>query len=371
MFCHSLRAFLLHEGIRQALVVIGRGEQSLYEAALRRSGIEGMSEAVKLLPPREGGANRQESVRAGLEALENHAPEKILIHDAARPMVAGEEISACLQALKQAEAVVPVLPVDDALKHCGSAEDLRADLHHVPREEYRRALTPQGFDYAALLRAHREFPGASLPDDAALMEKAGVKALAIAAKRGNFKVTHSEDFARAEAAIHQRDGGHSGNFARVGWGFDAHRLVAEKSLRLCGVDIAHEFGLEGHSDADVGLHALTDAIFGALAAGDMGEHFPPHDARWRNADSSLFLAHASDMAQQAGFRIEHVDVTLICEAPKIAPHRQAMRKAVADILNLTIDNVSIKATSTEGMGFPGRGEGIAAQAVATLSRRGG
>ena len=359
LFCHALKAFLAHEDIHRALVVVGAGEESLYRTALQQAG---MAQEAKLLPPVCGGASRQESVRAGLEALAHDPPQKILVHDGARPALRREDISACLEALRHDAAVAPALPLTDALKRCDGEEILR----HAPRQEYRLALTPQGFDYAALLQAHRDLAHACLPDDAAVMERAGVPVRAIAGRQGNFKVTHAGDFARAEAAL-----GASRPLARVGWGCDVHRLAAGRPLRLCGVEIPHAQGLAGHSDADVGLHALTDAILGAVAAGDIGEHFPPDDARWRNADSGTFLAHAAEMARQAGFCIEHVDITLVCETPRLAPHRLAMRQAVAGLLGLALDNVSIKATTTEGLGFLGRKEAIAAQAVAGLSRRTG
>ena len=364
LFCHSLRAFLAHAGIQRVLVVIGAGERPLYDSALRQAGI---GEQAKLLPPACGGASRQESVCAGLEALADCPPQNILVHDGARPMVCQGDISACIEALQNADAVAPALPLDDALKQL----DETASLQHAPREEYRLAQTPQGFAYAALLQAHRQLAGSSLPDgslpdDAAVMQQAGVPARAIAGRRENFKLTHAADFTRAEAVL----GSDCRPLARIGWGFDVHRLVAGKPLLLCGIDIPYTHGLEGHSDADVGLHALADAILGAIAAGDIGEHFPPTDERWRNADSRIFLAHAAELARKAGFAVEQADITLICESPKIAPHRLAMRHAVADILGLPLEQVSIKATTTEGLGFLGRKEAIAAQAAAGLSHAG-
>ena len=359
LLCHSLRAFLSHKGIDQVLVVIHREHLSLYEAAVERLG------DARLLPPVFGGESRQESAYAGLKSLEPREPpetlasKKILIHDAARPLVSHEDIDACLEALAYANAVVPVLPLTDALKQ----QDDSGGLRHVPRQSYRRALTPQGFNFDLILRSHRSFEQESLPDDAALAEQAGIPLRAIEGRQGNFKVTYAEDFLRAEAILAARAP------ARTGWGYDVHRFTEGNSVRLCGVDIPHDKALAGHSDADVGLHALTDAILGAIAAGDIGAHFPPSDPQWSNADSGRFLAHANGLARQAGFCVHHVDITFICEAPKLSPHRDAMRKAVAGILEIGIDNVSIKATTTEGLGFLGRGEGIAAQAVANLAPR--
>ena len=357
LLCHSLRAFLSHKGIDRVQVVIHREHLPLYEAA-----VEGLGDA-RLLPPVFGGDSRQESARKGLESLEKLAPRYVLIHDAARPLVSHEDIDACLEALDHAEAVVPVLPLTDALKQ----QDDSSALRHVPRQSYRLALTPQGFDFVAILKAHRAYAQESLPDDAALAEQAGISLHAIEGRQGNFKVTYTEDFLRAEALLTARTP------ARTGWGYDVHRFAdiqaTRKPLRLCGVDIPHSKYLVGHSDADVGLHALTDAILGAIAAGDIGEHFPPNDPQWSNVDSSRFLSHANGLARQAGFCVHHVDITFICEAPKLSPYRDAMRKAVAEILEMDIDNVNIKATTTEGLGFLGRGEGIAAQAVANLAPR--
>lgn len=365
LFCHALRVFLGHGEIDRVLTVIGAGEEEAYRQGVRHAGLESHA---KLLAPVVGGAERQDSARAGVEALcggdAKSAPRHVLLHDAARPLVSVEDISACLNGLRDAAAVIPVLPLTDALKSWDGTH-----LRHTPREDYRLAITPQGFDCAALLRAHRECAGESLPDDAALMEKIGVPIRAIGGRRDNIKITHSQDFQRAEALLSAAARHPESPLLRVGCGFDAHPLAAGRELRLCGVRIKHERGLTGHSDADVGLHALTDALLGALAAGDIGEHFPPSDARWRDADSRGFLSHAVDMARAEGFAVAHADVTLLCEAPQLAPHRRAMQEAVAAILELPPERVSVKATRTEGMGFVGRKEGIAAQAVVGLARR--
>ncbi len=309
---------------------------------------------LALPAPVTGGADRQESVRLGLEALVAEAPDFVLIHDAARPLVSPALIGRVVAALEGgADAVVPVLPVTDALK--------RADgeaLTNVSREGLYRAQTPQGFRFNAILAAHRAQMGEAAVDDIAIAEKAGLKIITVAGDEANMKITAAEDFAHAERLL--------GGQTRTGLGFDAHRFGEGDHVWLCGLKIAHSAGLVGHSDADAGLHALTDAILGALGNGDIGLHFPPTDERWRGASSDKFLKHASDLVAQAGGSIVHCDVTLICEAPKITPHREAMRARVAEILGLELSRISVKATTTEGMGFTGRREGIAAQAVATI-----
>jgi len=309
---------------------------------------------LQLLAPATGGPNRQESVRLGLEALAAHAPAFVLIHDAARPLASPALIARVTEALKKgAQAVVPVMPVTDALKR------VEGDwLAAVSRDGLFRAQTPQGFRFDAILAAHRAQRGREAVDDIAIAENAGMKVTIVAGDERNMKITAPEDFAMAESLLNGQ--------TRTGMGFDAHRFGPGDHIWLCGLKIAHNAGLIGHSDADAGLHALTDAILGALGAGDIGQHFPPTDKRWRGASSDKFLKHASDLVAQAGGNVVHCDVTLICEAPKVSPHREAMRARVAEILDLVASRVSIKATTTEGMGFTGRREGIAAQAVATI-----
>ncbi len=307
-----------------------------------------------LLAPATGGPNRQESVRLGLEALAAHAPAFVLIHDAARPLVSPALIARVTEALKKgAQAVVPILPVTDALKR---AEADR--LATLSRDGLFRAQTPQGFRFDAILAVHRAQRGREAADDIEIAENAGMKITTVVGDERNMKITAPEDFARAESLLNGQ--------TRTGMGFDAHRFGPGDHVWLCGLKIAHNAGLIGHSDADAGLHALTDAILGALGAGDIGQHFPPTDERWRGASSDKFLKHASDLVAQAGGNVVHCDVTLICEAPKVSPHREAMRARVAEILDLDVPRVSVKATTTEGMGFTGRREGIAAQAVATI-----
>ena len=351
LLCHSLGCFLTHDGIDAIRVVLKPSQHLLYEDAL-----EHLQLRDKLLDPVEGGETRQQSARAGLESIESLAPDVVLIHDAARPFVRHEDINACLEGLAYSKAVVPSIPLTDALKQYDNGV-----LRHVPRDSYRLALTPQGFDFATLLQAHRTLTEHSFPDDAALIEHTGISVKSIEGRRSNFKITFAEDFFRAEVMFN------SPTRSRTGFGYDVHRFTSGTCVRLCGVDIPFEKSLAGHSDADVGLHALTDAILGAIAAGDIGSHFSSSDPRWQDSDSSVFLNHAVELAEKEGFYVHHVDITLICEAPNLAPYRGAMREAVADILDIDVSAVSVKATTTEGLGFLGRGEGIAAQAVASLS----
>jgi 2-C-methyl-D-erythritol 4-phosphate cytidylyltransferase/2-C-methyl-D-erythritol 2,4-cyclodiphosphate synthase len=298
-----------------------------------------------------GGASRQASVRAALEALAADAPDFVLIHDAARPRCPADVVERLLAALDGAAGAIPVLPVVDSL---ALAQDgLMAGM--ADREALRRVQTPQAFRYDAILSAHRRWSGAATAsDDAQVARAAG---LAVALVEGDLrmrKLTFAEDFVDALA------------FPRTGTGFDVHRLAEGEELWLCGVRLAHDRGLTGHSDADVALHAVVDAILGAAGAGDIGQHFPPSDPRWRGAPSSRFIQHAVALAHEAGLRVGNVDLTVICEAPKIGPHRDAMRARLAELLGVAIEAVNVKATTTERLGFAGRGEGIAAQAVATL-----
>jgi 2-C-methyl-D-erythritol 4-phosphate cytidylyltransferase/2-C-methyl-D-erythritol 2,4-cyclodiphosphate synthase len=292
-----------------------------------------------------------------LEALKDQKAATVLIHDAARPLVEASTITAVAAALETFAGAIPVMPVPDTLK--------RVTIHTVKttvsRDGLASAQTPQGFRYPEILAAHQEAIELSLTDDAAVAEHAGLLVAAVAGARQNFKLTTAEDFAMAEALLAAR------RQTRTGQGFDVHRFGPGDHVWLCGVKVSHGQGLIGHSDADVGLHALTDAILGAIAKGDIGQHFSPSDERWRAAPSHLFLAHAAELVRDQGGRIEHVDVTLICERPKVAPLRDAMIARIAEILALQSTCVSVKATTTEGLGFTGRSEGIAAQAIATVS----
>lgn len=347
---HTLRPFLGSGGVESTLVVINAGDMARYQAA---------TEGLDLPPPVMGGARRQDSVRLGLEALAEMAGEdaRVLIHDAARPFPSSGLISRVCSALDNHIAALPVLDVADTLK---SGKDGLV-TGTVPRTGIYRAQTPQGFHLPPLLAAHRRFIDEDVTDDAALMELAGHQIAMVEGEKNAFKVTNASDLARAESMLAaQMD-------IRVGSGFDVHRFDEGDHVMLCGVRVPHTQGLAGHSDADVGLHALTDAILGALGEGDIGQHFPPNNPKWRGADSSLFLKEAGARVTARGGRINHLDLTIIAEAPKVAPQRDAMIARVAEILQIQPSRVSIKATTTERLGFTGRKEGMAAQATATLA----
>ncbi|MBU6505995.1 MAG: bifunctional 2-C-methyl-D-erythritol 4-phosphate cytidylyltransferase/2-C-methyl-D-erythritol 2,4-cyclodiphosphate synthase [Alphaproteobacteria bacterium] len=345
---HSLTTLAAHPGIDRVRVVYNPDDTAHYARA---------SAGLDLLPPVAGGAARQDSVRLGLESLAELAPERVLIHDGARPFLDRGTIDRVLAALADASAAVPALKLADTIKR---ADDGRV-LETVDRAQLWRAQTPQGFRYRDILAAHRAAKGMDLPDDAAVAERAGLAVRLVAGGEDNIKVTTPEDLARAERWAAARLGD-----VRTGQGFDVHAFGPGDHVWLCGIKVQHDHGLVGHSDADCGLHALTDAILGALGAGDIGVHFPPSDPQWRGAPSHRFLRHAADLVAKAGGGIAHVDVTLICESPKVGPHRAAMVARIAEILALDATRVSVKATTTERLGFTGRGEGIAAQAVATL-----
>lgn len=298
-----------------------------------------------------GGATRQASVMLALEALEAHCPSFVLIHDAARPDLPEAVARRLLEALKSHPAAIPVLPVVDSL-----AIDTNGLMTgSARREELRRVQTPQAFRYPEILAAHRAWNDELMAgDDAQVARAAGLTVAHVDGDERLHKLTFAEDFKAVTL------------YPRTGSGFDVHRLVSGEELWLCGLLIPHDKGLSGHSDADVALHALVDAILGAVGAGDIGQHFPPSDPQWRGADSGQFVRHAVKVAAETGYAIGNVDVTIICEAPKITPHREAMRVRVAELLSVAVNAVSVKATTTEGLGLTGRGEGIAAQAIATL-----
>ncbi len=345
----SVMAFADHPRVDAVLVVIADGHRALYESA---------TAGLDLLAPVTGGAERQESVRLGLESLAASAPDRVLIHDAARPLVPPVVIDRVLDALDASPAALPVLPVVDTLKR-GSLGRVEAT---VPREGLWRAQTPQGFRFPEILAAHREAAdGPPATDDAALAERAGLAVTLVAGAEDAAKLTTPDDLARAEARLTRQFE------TRVGTGFDVHRIGPGSTMILGGVSIPHPGALVGHSDADVCLHALTDAILGALGDGDIGAHFPPSDPRWRGASSDRFLGDAVRRVRDRGGRIVHLDLTVICERPKIGPHRAAMRERIAGICDLPVDRVSVKATTTGRLGFTGRGEGVAAQAAATLA----
>jgi 2-C-methyl-D-erythritol 4-phosphate cytidylyltransferase/2-C-methyl-D-erythritol 2,4-cyclodiphosphate synthase len=301
-----------------------------------------------------GGATRTRSVAAGLAALSTNPPEAVLVHDAARPFVTAEHVRSVLAALEGAEGALPALPVGDTLKRAEAAQVVGT----VDRDNLHRAQTPQAFRYAALARAYAS--GAEATDDAALVEQAGGRVVLTPGDPHLFKLTYPEDFAMAEALAG------SARITVVGQGYDVHAFGPGDRVWLCGVEIAHDRALVGHSDADAGLHALTDALLGAIGAGDIGDHFPPSDPQWKGAASDRFLLHALSLVAAQGGRVLNVDVTLICERPKVKPHREAMRIRLAELLGLPLQRVSVKATTSERLGFTGREEGLAAQAVAAV-----
>ncbi len=348
---HAVESFRRHPAVGQIRVVIHPDDRVLYDKALG---------GLDLPEPVPGGATRQESVRLGLEGLAPVAPDKVLIHDAARPFVPASVVAAVIDALEEEVGAIAALPLVDSLKRGrdGGIQD------SVARESLWRAQTPQGFRFPEILAAHRTLAagdGEALTDDAAVAQAMGHAVKLIEGATESFKVTTAEDLARAERWLAGAQ-----TETRTGSGFDVHRFGAGDFVTLCGIEIPHSAGLQGHSDADVGLHALTDAILGALAAGDIGQHFPPSDPQWKGADSALFLRHAMAMVKDRGGRFVHCDVTLICEAPKVGPHRAEMQQRVAEILDCDPQRINVKATTTERLGFTGRGEGIAAQATATL-----
>ncbi len=350
LLAHAIAA-LRHPRIDRIQVVIGEGQEAVYREA---------AGAFALPSPVLGGATRRESVRNGLEALAaTGGAGKVLIHDAARPFLPGAVVDRLLDALERSEAAVPVLPVVDTL--AGGGVELGET---VPRDELVRVQTPQAFRFEAIRRAHSHWRGGEATDDAQVARAAGVQVALVAGDPALEKLTYEADFVRAEAMLRAR------LVPRTGSGFDVHRFGPGDGIWLGGVRIPHSAGLIGHSDADVALHALADALLGAIAAGDIGDHFPPSDDKWRGAASSLFIEHVRTLLEQAGARIAHVDLTIIAEAPKVAPYRAVMREAVAGLLRVPLGSVSIKATTTERLGFIGRGEGIAAEAVATVLTEG-
>ena len=344
---HSVDA-LVAAGIAPIVVVIPPGGEELANRALQD--VKG----IVFVP---GGATRQESVRLGLEALADAAPDQVLIHDAARPVLPQPVIGRLLLALHTAAAAIPVLTVVDSLTHVQSSDSGEIMGPPARREDLRRVQTPQAFRYADILSAHRGWLGpADAGDDAQVAQAAGIDIALVEGEEALHKLTFASDFVPDVPLV------------RVGTGYDVHRLSEGDELWLCGVRIDHSHGLAGHSDADVAIHALVDALLGAVGAGDIGQHFPPSDQRWKGAPSHMFLAHAVSLVAEAGYVLGNADVTIICEAPKIGPHRTAMRTKLAEIMDVDPTVVSVKATTTEKLGFTGRSEGIAAQAAVSVIR---
>ncbi len=345
MLRHSYAAFAEHHAIDDIFVAIGEGQDSEARAAL-----QGLPQATLLI----GGGTRRESVRNGLEAIANAGgADQVLIHDAARPFLSARIIDDLIDALLEAPGAVPSLPVVDSL-----ARGVGALSETVERDNLWRIQTPQAFRFDAILGAHRDWSGAEPSDDARMLMANKAEVRMVAGDEALAKFTFARDF----------DGHDMMPAVRSGSGFDVHRLATGEELWLCGVKLEHDKGLSGHSDADVAIHALTDAILGAMALGDIGDHFPPSDAQWRGAPSDRFLQHAMKLASDAGYSLANADVTIICEEPRIGPHKQAMRACLAEIMGVDIDRISVKATTTEKLGYTGRGEGIAAQAVATFEK---
>lgn len=348
---HAASAFCTHPAIAGVRVVIHPDDRGLYDAAV---------DGLDLLTPVPGGETRQESCRLGIESLAGLAPESVLIHDAARPFVDTAIIDRAIAALEIHQGALVAIPVVDTLKREYPAETGPEVAGTVSRDGLWRAQTPQAFRYADIRAAHRDAAGAGLTDDAAVAERAALSVALVRGSEENFKVTTEQDLRRAERVVA------AAMDVRTGFGFDVHAFGVGDHIMLCGVKVPYRRGLVGHSDADVGLHALTDALLGAVGAGDIGVHFPPSDPQWKGASSDIFLRGAAAILAECGGSITSLDLTVICEAPKVRPHHGAMVARVAAILELPESRVSIKATTTEHLGFIGRGEGIAAQALATV-----
>ncbi|MDD5586532.1 MAG: bifunctional 2-C-methyl-D-erythritol 4-phosphate cytidylyltransferase/2-C-methyl-D-erythritol 2,4-cyclodiphosphate synthase [Alphaproteobacteria bacterium] len=345
----SVLAFLGHPHIDRIQVVISPQHRDLYDRAVAGLGLPA---------PVHGGATRQDSVRLGLEALAQTArPDFVMIHDAARPLIDAATITAVRKALDQAKGAIAAKPLVDTLKR-GSSDSI---TETIDRSNLWQAHTPQAFHFDAILAAHLAAKGAQLTDDAAVAEKAGMPVTLVPSNPDNMKITNPDDLGRAARLLGQNFGD-----IRTGLGFDVHRLVPGDVIHLGGIAIPHDRTLEGHSDADVILHAVVDALLGTMSAGDIGTHFPPSDPQWKGADSALFVRHAVQMINERGGMIAHVDVTVMCEQPKLGPHREAIRARMTELLEVNPDRVSLKATTTERLGFTGREEGIAAHAVATV-----
>lgn len=344
MLWHSYAALAAHHAVDQVYVAIAAGQEA--EAA---DALVGLKEPIFV----QGGATRRESVHLGLNAIAARgAVDQVLIHDAARPFLPAHVIDDLLDALLLAPGAVPALPVVDSLSR---GDEVLSET--VEREHLWRIQTPQAFAFQDIYVAHQSWTGTEPSDDARMIMAQGGDVRIVRGAEALNKFTFSSDFA----------GNNMPSF-RSGNGFDVHRLVPDAELWLCGVQIPHDKGLDGHSDADVGMHALTDAILGAIAKGDIGDHFPPSDPQWRGASSDRFLAHAMKLARQDGFDLSNADVTIICEQPKVGPFRGQMRARLAEIMSVDVDKISVKATTTEMLGFTGRGEGIAAQATATFEK---
>jgi 2-C-methyl-D-erythritol 4-phosphate cytidylyltransferase/2-C-methyl-D-erythritol 2,4-cyclodiphosphate synthase len=357
LLARTIDAFAQARAVDDILVVIRPEDASLYRESTE-------ARAGRLRQPVAGGARRQDSVRAGLEALAGDAPSSVLIHDAARPFVSAALIDRVIATLERHQGALPCLPVTDTLKWVARGKVVGT----AERDQLWRAQTPQGFRFEAILAAHRaaaKEPAREFTDDAGVAEWFGLDVALVQGSEDNRKLTTAEDLKLADELFNPRAANESGTI-RVAQGYDVHAFGAGDAVILCGVTIPHPKKLIGHSDADVGLHALTDALLGTIANGDIGTHFPPSDARWRGVASEVFLKHAASLVRERGGAIVHADLTLLCEAPRVGPYRDLMRSRIAEMLGITPAQVSIKATTNEGLGFIGRGEGIAAMATATV-----
>ena len=350
IFYRTLATFISHPVIAGVQAVIHPDDKEMYENV-----IENLSSS-KLLVSVDGGDTRQQSVRLGLESLKDLAPDHVLIHDAARPFVSHKIISRVIDALGSSEGAIAAIPVNDTLKK----SDTNFISKTIDRSKLWQAQTPQGFVFSEIYRAHKICKVNNLTDDATVAEKAGIAVELVVGSPDNVKITTMDDFLRAERTL--------GWEYRTGIGFDVHRFCKGKEVAICGIKIPHTHALKGHSDADVALHAISDALFGSVAAGDIGDYFPPSDVRWKDVASDVFLLKARDIICENMAQIVNVDITIICEEPKIGPYRKKMRSSVAEILKISEDQISIKATTTEQLGFLGRKEGIAVNAVATIKK---
>jgi 2-C-methyl-D-erythritol 4-phosphate cytidylyltransferase / 2-C-methyl-D-erythritol 2,4-cyclodiphosphate synthase len=346
---HSIDTFHNHIDVDEICVVYNKADHFLYEKSIK---------GLQILHSVEGGLTRQESVFNGLNAIKSINPDIALIHDAARAFVDQGTITRVINKIKATgDGVIPALPVNDTLKSI----DYNIVEGTSPREKLYRAQTPQGFIFSKIYQAHENLYGKSLTDDASIFEEVGEMVRIVEGSEYNFKVTSKEDFMKAEKLF-----GFEEMETRVGQGFDVHKFKDGNSVTLCGIKVPHSQSLKGHSDADVALHAITDALLGAISKGDIGDHFPPTDTKWKDVPSSLFLQHARDLIEAEKGKITNIDLTILCEAPKITPYKEKMRNNVAEILNISPYRVSVKATTTERLGFTGREEGIAAMATASI-----
>ena len=351
---HSLGVFCAHPAVSCVRTVIHPDDEALYNAA---------AEGLPVLPPVYGGATRQDSVRLGLESLKDEAPDIVLIHDGARPFVDFGIINRVIDRAEKGDGAVPALPVTDTIKTAVKTPEGALKIEKtVDRSALWRVQTPQAFPFKDILNAHEKAKGRELTDDAAVAEEAGLSVILVKGTEENIKITTSDDLTRAEERCSQKLPD-----IRTATGFDVHKFEEGSFVTLCNVKVPHDMGLNGHSDADVALHALTDALLGAAGSGDIGLHFPPSDNKWKGADSAQFLQYAVSLLKGLGGKILNADVTLICERPKIGPYRLQMTERLSELLEISASRISIKATTTEKLGFTGRKEGIAAQACVSVA----